>query len=154
MHLILKVLLIGEYFLFEGLAGLIILHFTFLSKHSLLVDKGLVGAFLYILLHSTLANLSSQHLVKSFMLLTIPILLIYVLKACLFIFLQALLNVFLLLSQLKLSAVITNNITHAIHNSLNTPAPLSHFLLPCNFFLTYHAHISLNLVCVGLLLQL
>ena len=151
-HLIHEELLISFNFLFECLAGLLILNFTFFGKHVLRVNERFVHALLYISLHSTFANLCSQHLVKLFMLLTILILLINVLKACFFVFVEALLDVFLLLFQLKFSTVITNDISHAIHDSLNTSTSLSHFLFPCNFFLTYHAHVSLDLVSVGLLL--
>ena len=131
-----------------------ILNFIFFSTQVLLVDERLVSAFLYFLMHSAFANLSSQYLVKCLMLLTISILLVNVLKTCLFVFFEALLDVFFLLFQLKLSTVITNDIAHAIHDSLNTSASLSHFLLPCNFFFTYHAHIGLDLVSIGLLLLL
>ena len=140
--------------MFENLAGLIVLDFTLLSKLLLLIDEGLVSALLYFLMHSTLANLRCQHLVKSFVLLPIPIPLVDVLEAGLLIFLDALLNVFLLLLQLQLSAVVADDIAHAIHDSLNTTSPLSHLLLPRDFFLAHHAHVRFDLVCVGLLLLL
>ena len=105
-------------------------------------------------MHPTLTNLSCQHIVKLLMLLAVPVLLVDVLQARLLILLNALLNVLLLLLKLQLFAVVTDDIAHAIHDSLDAATPLSHLVLPGNFFIAHHAHVLFDLVCIGLLLRL
>ena len=92
-----------------------------------------------------LADLVSEHLIDLLLLQPIPLLQVDVLLTSLFILLNALLNVFLLLLELELLAIVFNHICHVVHKLLDAAAPLLRLPLTLLLSLESHAHVLLDL---------
>ena len=99
------------------------------------VHVGLVGSCIVLFAQALLPNLIGQHLVELLMLQALLILPVNVLQARLVVLLQTLLDVLLLLLKLKLFSVVSDDISHAIHNGLDSFAPIGHFFFTRLLFL-------------------
>lgn len=110
------------------------------------VHVRLVGSGIVFLSHALLPDLVSQHLVELLMLLALLILLVDVLQARLIVLLDTLLDVLFLLLQLELFSIVSDDVSHAIHNGLDALATVGHFFLTRFLFLEDGAHVLFDLL--------
>ena len=85
------------------------------------------------------------------MLKSIFVLSINVLKMCMIVLLNALLDVFAFLLLLQLLAIVLDDIAHLVHDALDLFASLSYFILPRGLLLICKAHVSLDLISISFL---
>ena len=85
------------------------------------------------------------------MLKPIFVLSINVLKMCMIVLLNALLDVFAFLLLLQLLAIVLDDIAHLVHDALDLFASLSYLVLPCGLLLICKAHVSLDLISISFL---
>ena len=134
-HLIAKELLVGQHFLSPLLFSLAKLFVFFVGALDPPVHVGLVGSCIVLFAQALLPHLIGQHLVELLMLQALLILPVNVLQARLVVLLQTLLDVLLLLLKLKLFSVVSDDVSHAIHNGLDSFTPIGHFFLTRLLFL-------------------
>ena len=112
---------------------------------------GLIGTSIILLAHSLLVNLLCEGLCQLDVLRPHLVLLVNIMKLCLFILFDTLLNVFFLLPETHLFAVVADHLAHLVHLLLDPAATLSDFPLSCLLFLKSDPHVSLKLVSISLL---
>ena len=125
LHLINQELLIGLQFLLSKLVFFLLLGILYVRSGNHIVHVRSVGPVLMLLLHTFLVNLVVKLLSQLFVLDTV---LLFLLNSCnmsLLVFLDALFDVRFLLLFPKLFAIVTDNISHPIHHSLNLLAALN-----------------------------
>ena len=95
----------------------------------------LVGASLALLFELLFSHLLSEIIVELLVLKSVLVLAINVLQMRLLILLDALLDIDSLLFAHSLFLIVANDVTHAVHHSLDALTSLCHFLLTCLFLL-------------------
>jgi hypothetical protein len=144
-------LLVGDHFL---LAIVLFRHASFVVLVSPLhpsVHVRLVCTSVILFTKAFFSHLISKDVVKLLVLGPCLVLLADVLKASLIILFDTLLDVFFFLLKLELFAIVSNDFSHAIHDSLNAATALCHLVLTRLLFLELHAHVLFDLLSLGFL---
>ena len=115
------------------------------------VHVAFIRLVIEILALALFAHLLGKHFVNLFLLMTILLLQSDVLLMGEFILLQALLDVFLLLLQLKLLAVVLYHVCHVVHQPLDAVTSLLLLLFALLLPLQSHSHIFFDLRRLSLL---
>ena len=153
-HLVSEVLLVGHHLLFFGLVSSLLNLSLFVGAFDPPVHVGAVGAGVVLELHLLLAHLRCQHFVQLLVLLTLLVLFVDVLQRCLFVLVDALLDVLFLLLKLQLLIIVLYDVAHSVHNGLDALATGSHLTLASLLLLEGQAHVSLDLLCIVFLHRL
>lgn len=125
LHLINQELLISLQFLLSKLILFLLLGILYVRSSNHIVHIRSVGPVLVLLLHTFLVDLVVKLLSQFFVLDTVLLFLLNSGDMSLLVFLDALFDVRFLLLFPKLFAIVTDNVSHPIHHSLNLLAALN-----------------------------
>ena len=77
---------------------------------------------------------------------SILVLLVDILEMRLLVLCNTLLNILLFQLELNFLAIVSDNVSHAVHDSLNFAPPFDHLLLTCLLAFHLKAHIPIQLI--------